>query len=328
MAVDVIVTPQPWLWAPRYRPIRFIEIHATRGNTTPDKQFGATINWMESPGNIGGRQSDGSPAWGSSCSKILGRQGEVGFVLRDNQMPTFSAGYGNYGFPYGFSIDEYGISWEWCQSDQQEDFTDFQYKRGAKEIAKECVTNNIPAGFITVNPQSGNVPTGLVRHDRCENGAKLGKTDPGGKFSESYFLVLLREEIAILKSQGGSEVPITNDEWTKIEELIESKKPQVFVKEGSGAQEIVLGSFRIHITNQSIRTEMIKLGMIRNNKPVTLPADHVVFTLPRFTIGNVKDLFDMLNVYKQGNLGGTGSGGVSLEDVRSEIANTTLKPAS
>ena len=87
---DVRVTPQPWLWKPRTRPIRFIEIHATRGNTTPGAQMLAALSWVMSSRNAQG-------GWGASFSYVIGANGSMGTVLDDDQMPTYSAGFGGPG---------------------------------------------------------------------------------------------------------------------------------------------------------------------------------------------------------------------------------------
>jgi len=188
---DVIVKPQPWLWQPRFRPIRFLEIHATRGPTTPDKQFGATVNWMQSAGN-------GNPlqGWGSSCSYVLDRDGTLGIVLADDEMPKYSAGYGGAGSEW--SIDEYGISYEWCQSPAQEEFTTAQYERGAVEFATKCRLYGIEPRILDeeVRTQKGPVNfSGFVRHDRCGNGYRLGKSDPGPKFRDADFVALVKERM-------------------------------------------------------------------------------------------------------------------------------------
>jgi hypothetical protein len=190
---DVIVTPQPWLSAARTKPIRFLEIHATRGSTSPDAQFQATINWLQSPHNRA-RGEAGQPAdWGSSCSYIIGRDGRLARVLPDDRFPTYSAGYGGSGSTW--SIDEYGISYEWCQSANQEEFTTEQYERAAIEYAAKSRVYGIPAVMLDITRQSGPVPAGFVRHDRCENGRKLGKTDPGPRFREADFVPLVREKL-------------------------------------------------------------------------------------------------------------------------------------
>lgn len=182
---DVRVTPRPWLWVPRAKPIRMIEVHATRGRNTPAQQFGAALNWVKSPENNNG-------GWGASFSYVIGTDGSMGTVLDDNQMPTYSAGYGGPGSTY--AIDEYGISYELAQSAAQEPFTDACLRRAAREIAAKCNRYGIPAVFLAIPNQSGTVPQGLVRHDRCQNGYVLGKTDPGDQFNESGFLALMRAE--------------------------------------------------------------------------------------------------------------------------------------
>ena len=205
---------------PRYRPIRFVEIHATRGNNTPQAQYGATKGWMQSPNNVGGRKTDGSPAWGGSCSFILGYNGELCKVLDDNQMPTFSAGFGS---GFGWSIDEYGVSVEWAQSANQEEYTTAQYERGAILYAHYCSTYNIPAVVLNIPSQSGEVPSGFVRHDGCENGVKLGKSDPGPKFRNNDFVDLVKQKLG---QQGGDDElnaeqeAKLNEIWSKSKELL------------------------------------------------------------------------------------------------------------
>ena len=185
---DIRVRPQSWLWKPRTKPIRMIEIHATRGNTTPSNQKPSALNWAQSPNN--GSEAQG---WGSSFSHVIGTDGSEGTVLDDDQMPTFSAGFGGPGST--FAIDEYAISYELAQSAAQEPFVDATYRRAAQEVAIDCSIYGIPPVFIEVFDQSGPVPTGLVRHDHCQNGRILGKTDPGDQFDEAKFLAQLRAEM-------------------------------------------------------------------------------------------------------------------------------------
>src|SRR3990167_1570812 len=108
---DVLVSPQPWLWKPRTKPIRMIEVHATRGNTTLSLQKSASLNWVQSANNNNG-------GWGSSFSHVIGADGSEGTVLNDSQMPTYSAGYG--GPTSTWAIDEYAISYELAQSQAME----------------------------------------------------------------------------------------------------------------------------------------------------------------------------------------------------------------
>ncbi len=196
---DMRVTPRPWLRTVRAKPIRLLEIHATRGNTTPEKQMGAALNWVQSPQNVGNRKEDGAPdylnpEWGSSFSYVIGTDGSMGTVLDDNQMPTYSAGYGGVGSTY--AIDEYAISYECAQSQAQEPFTDALYDRLATEVAAKCLKYNIPPVMVSITNQRGEVPTGIVRHDRCENGIKLGKTDPGVQFNEVRFMAGVKAKMA------------------------------------------------------------------------------------------------------------------------------------
>jgi hypothetical protein len=178
--------PQRWLWVPRTRPIRFIEIHAVRGDTTPALQKQSALNWVQSPLN----KQDG---WGSSFSHVIGTDGSQGTVLDDNQQPTYSAGFGGPNSTY--AIDWYGISYELAQSPAQEPFSDAIYDRLAKEVAVDCLRYGIPPVMIAVFDQSGAVPTGIVRHDRCQNGRILGKTDPGDQFDEARFIRQLKAEM-------------------------------------------------------------------------------------------------------------------------------------
>ena len=222
---DVTVTPQPWLWVPRTEPIRFIEIHATRGNAPPASQKGAALNWVQSPANTN-RDANGNPLyqWGSSFSHVIGTDGSMGTVLDDNQMPTFSAGFG--GPNSTWAIDEYAKSYELAQSQALEPFDDRTYRRLAKEVAIDIQQYGIPPVFVEVFDQSGPVPTGLVRHDKTQNGVILGKTDPGNQFDEFKFIALLvaemmEDEMALVyteKTVGGVKVKthyVASGPWVK-----------------------------------------------------------------------------------------------------------------
>jgi hypothetical protein len=149
------------------------------------------MGWMQANSNVH-TEPDGSK-WGGSCSYILGPDGQMCNVLSDNQQPTYSAGYGGAGSTW--AIDEYGVSYEWAQPASQPPFSDAMYRRGAKEIAVKCKKYGIPPVFLNLPNQSGPVPKGIVRHDRCANGVKLGKTDPGPQFNEALFLQYLNAEL-------------------------------------------------------------------------------------------------------------------------------------
>jgi hypothetical protein len=213
---------------PRVKPIRFIEIHATRGNTTPEKQMGAALNWVQSPNNVGGRDSSGNPEWGSSFSFVIGTDGSMGTVLDDDQMPTYSAGYGGVGSTY--AIDEYAISYELAQSPAQEPFSDAIYDRLAQEVAVDCQRYGIPPVMISVTNQRGEVPTGIVRHDRCENGIKLGKTDPGVQFDEVRFIRLLKAAMQPDAPPEPEPEPIEEETMSKLVKSADER--EIYVTDG------------------------------------------------------------------------------------------------
>ena len=64
-----------------------------------------------------------------------------------------------------------------------------------QRVAAKSRTYGIPPLMLDIPRQVGPVPAGFVRHDRCENGRKLGKTDPGPRFRENDFIALVREKL-------------------------------------------------------------------------------------------------------------------------------------
>lgn len=147
---------------------------------------------------------------GASCSEIIG-DGDLGLVLEDNQMPTWCAGYGGSGSTY--AIDEYGIAQEWCQSASLEAFTDAQYELGAQRAAIHCKNHGIPVRFVTIDRQVGEPPSGFVRHDRCENGYKLGKSDPGDQFDEAKFIARVNHYMGASAPQKEWDEMATKEEF-------------------------------------------------------------------------------------------------------------------
>ena len=240
---DIRVTPQRWLWQLRTKPIRFIEIHATRGNTTPEKQMQAALNWVKSPNNGSAAQG-----WGSSFSHVIGTDGSEGTVLDDNQMPTYSAGYGDVGSTY--AIDEYGISYELAQSPAEEPFTDKLYDRLIKEVAIDCKRYNIPVRMIEIPRQTGIVPTGIVRHDKCENGIKLGKTDPGDQFNEARFIAGVKAEM---------DNPQEDDDMAQ---LIQRTKNGEGTGSPTGPVYVTNSLWKWAITSGSILTELREADLV------------------------------------------------------------------
>ncbi len=199
--------------------------------------MGAALNWVQSPNNYQG-------GWGASFSYVIGTDGSKGTVLDDDQMPTYSSGYGGPGSTY--AIDEYGISYELAQSAAQEPFTDACLRRAAKEIAAKCKQYGIPAVFLTIPNQRGVVPTGLVRHDRCQNGYVLGKSDPGDQFNEGAFLNLLRLELQVPQDvQSPLEQEQEQGEEGEEEEMLIIYK---VMRDGREiGQEAAFGPFRVQM---------------------------------------------------------------------------------
>ncbi|KKL80797.1 hypothetical protein LCGC14_2001220 [marine sediment metagenome] len=47
------------------------------------------------------------------------------------------------------------------------------------------IETSLVVSYRFPSPVARKVPTGIVRHDKCENGTKLGKTDPGHQFDQA-----------------------------------------------------------------------------------------------------------------------------------------------
>ena len=219
--------------------------------------MGAALNWVQSPNNVGGRDASGNPEWGSSFSYVIGTDGSMGTVLDDNQMPTYSAGYGGVGSTY--AIDEYAISYECAQSQAQEPFTDAMYERLEAEVAAKCLKYNIPPVMVSIMVQRGEVPTGIVRHDRCENGIKLGKTDPGVQFNEVRFIAGVKAKM----------IPEEDDM-----RLITIKT------QSSPTQWVTDGMTRWPFTTQAILTEFAGLGLMENQSHIII-TDALMAAIPK-----------------------------------------------
>lgn len=178
------VEPQPWLRKPRHHKPRIIVIHATRGATTPDKQYQATVNWMKSPNNANNRMY---PTWGSSCDYIVGAKGEVAMVGKpQTTRANWSAGYGESGT---WALDEYAIAIETAQSDAKEPFT-MEALLALADLSRRLTSNNDIKirRIFPVLPQWGPVPSGFVGHEDSANGVELGKSDPGKQFPWKAFI--------------------------------------------------------------------------------------------------------------------------------------------
>lgn len=221
------IIPQPHLWKPRTRPVRLIFLHATRGGSaTQAIEYTATKNWFQSPNNNAGG------TWGGCASRIIGPLGEHCIVMDDDKYPTYSGCYGAIGPPQEYCVDEYAISYELAQQNNQIRFTEAQYVRLAQEVAADCRKHGIPP--VMVDVRSGQfypVPTGITRHDRTANGVKLGKSDPGTMFDEAKFLGLLKAELE-------EDMALTDEDINKIAQatakLIREEGVYVRVKDGPG----------------------------------------------------------------------------------------------
>ena len=156
-------------------PPRVIIVHATRGPTTPELQYRATVNWFTKH-NVTRNRLRG---WGPMADFVVGAQGVIGqFADWRDTRSNWATGYGGRGSGT-FGADEWSIPIEFAQTDQREPMTEKCLERGAmlvKALAEEC---GIPV--VRVNPytQKDATVTGITGHDDTANGIKLGKSDPG-----------------------------------------------------------------------------------------------------------------------------------------------------
>ena len=181
---------QPWLSKPRFHPIQIITLHSTRGPTTEDLQYQATRNWMQSLGNVGDRDSEGKPIWGSSTNRIIGSAGQMCVAVPDDRYCTYGAGFGD---PSSWAVDFYAINIELAQATVDQPFTDATLERCAQVCADLCRQYSIPAIWLERVDQTGEVPSGITSHDLTDNGKKLGKTDVGARFPYAWFMYRVKE---------------------------------------------------------------------------------------------------------------------------------------
>jgi hypothetical protein len=206
--------PAPAAFTRRGRPggasnIHQIQIHATRGATTLDKQVQATENWFSSQPDKGG--------WGSSADFVVGpdsrESGKMVIVQFGNwirQFSSWSAGYGAGGAATEWGAAEVGVAIEVAQPAR---FDGTNYLPGDSDVAfnnelmeavawlcnhinDELVKNGgtrIPSVHLPYWNQlrSNAVPRGYIGHDDLANGRKLGKTDPGKMWTWAHFIRLL-----------------------------------------------------------------------------------------------------------------------------------------
>lgn len=190
-----------------HTPSLFI-IHATRGHTTLNLQDDATLNWFQQSPDRGG--------WGSTADVLISSDDdfiyEFGDIMREHS--TWSAGYGALGPSYEYGADEWGISIELAQTDQQEPFT-------AKVIDKlvwYVQTRSrdfrlaIPPIHVTDWNQrrTGAVPSGFIGHDETANGRKTKKSDPGKQFPWDSFLARVKGETVTPRFTGTDYANLTS----------------------------------------------------------------------------------------------------------------------
>lgn len=177
-----------WLKAPRAAGCtpKLIIIHATRGTNTQAMQYTATKGWFNNTNNGSAAQG-----WGGCATHVISHEGQrCTFMDEVRETPRYSAGYGSYSEPNGWSADNWGISFELAQSAALEPFDPRTIERMAVEAARCCKTYGINPVHLGPIDQRGPAPTltGIVGHDELENGRKLGKTDPGAQFPWADFM--------------------------------------------------------------------------------------------------------------------------------------------
>ena len=178
-----------WLRRPRTKPPRVIIIHGTRGPTTLEAQYDATINWFTNSGN--GRADQG---WGSQADAVVGtRPDEITFFgdYRTSRS-NWSAGFGG-SSATTWGADEWALSLELAHRALGDPFHD-QVIANALIVCRHWMEEfAIPATHTTWSQlRSEDVPRGLIGHDETANGRRLGKSDPGPSFPWHDFLARLR----------------------------------------------------------------------------------------------------------------------------------------
>ena len=181
-----------WKWERRSQPIRLILIHSTRGNNTMELQYQATKNWQMSPTNIGERDMQGNPLWGSMSSRIVSHEGQHCVTVPDDYYPTYSAGH----------MDPIAISFELAQPNNQTPYTEACLERATIETAKLCLKHHIPPVVLPYVSGDNHEAPGIARHDQSANGRKWGKTDPGQLFDDRAFEERVKYHMAKLLTEA------------------------------------------------------------------------------------------------------------------------------
>ena len=236
MANTHIGRPMPaYLHRPRtVRPTQ-IQVHSTRGRTTPGKQVTSLLNWFSrADGDLGG--------WGSSADYAVGpydadapsrENGPVStVVLSENphdQFASWAAGYGGRGPAHEWGAGETSYSVEVAQSQAREAYSDKIYTELAElvlainEEHRRRGWRTIPLVHIPFWDQRRDrpVPAGFTTHEGCENGRKLGKTDPGDEFDFPRLFARVRdlEGARVSASAGSDPTPLGRSVEERLAEL-------------------------------------------------------------------------------------------------------------
>ena len=177
-------------------------IHATRGKGTQASQARATINWFSDGRPFPDGSSHGS--WGSSASGVVADNGNITRFHSGSPLlwrSTWAAGFGGLGPKFEWGADAVGVSLEHAQSVHLEDYTEAQYRGSARywawvrALQREAGQEPIPLVRVASwNQKKGApIPRGFLGHQDLENGRKLKKSDPGGKFDYDRLFAAIRE---------------------------------------------------------------------------------------------------------------------------------------
>ena len=224
----------------RTQPISLVCIHATRGSTTMDKQFQATVNWFTNPPNLGG--------YAPAADVCIGSKGEIAEFFRvidgkesdwRDSHATWAAGYGN-GNVAEWGVDEVALSIEMAQpagldvngnytgdpSAKYEPFTQASIDALVEFLTQRFgwgMLPNVKLQYVEFLDQRRDrpPPSGFVGHDRTENGVKLGKSDPGPLFPINEVLTRVRDALA------PPVPPPMNDHKKRALELVEELQREI-----------------------------------------------------------------------------------------------------
>lgn len=190
---------------PRTQPIRLGVLHAMRGNTHPDKQLPATINWFTT-NHLGTVQTRRNQGWGPMADFAIGFNptiGRVEIVQFGDWRTTRSnwgAGFGDSGM-ITWGVDEVGLAIELDQSASLE-----EYREETLDALTELATWLMTQPEVDIAPikidfwdqdKDKPVPSGWLGHDDTANGKRLGKHDPGGRFNWTRFTDAITGEVTI-----------------------------------------------------------------------------------------------------------------------------------